>query len=265
MIRSTIFSVWFYGFSFLVAMTCWLVALVSTRTAMWYVLRFWGKSVVFMLRVVLNAKMEVRGTEHLKPGKAQLIVSKHQSEMDIVMLGAAMWDVTAVAMLELTKLPFFGTILKKIDAVTIAIEQGPQGRTQQAVDGARRIRDQNRKLVIYPEGELMKLGAKERYKSGVGRIYEGMDVEVVPVAVSHGVIWPQRSWRKYPNTRGVFELMEPIPPGLSFDEFMARIEETIETRTMELIEECAEGDVLEAARDRYARGVNNHDKVASAA
>ena len=265
MIRSTIFTAWFYGFSFFVAMTCWLVALVSTRAAMWYVLRFWGKTVLVVMRIVLGARVEVRGKHHLKPGTAQLIVSKHQSELDIVMLAAAMWDVTAIAMLELTKLPFFGTILKKIDAVTIAVDAGPQGRTQQAIDGAMRIREQNRGLVIYPEGELMKLGAKERYRTGVGRIYEAVGIEAVPVAVSLGVIWPQRQWRKYPGKIGVIEFMEPIQPGMSFEGFMAEIETRIETRTMELIEECASGEVLEAARDRYARGVNNADERADAA
>ncbi|MEM7188024.1 MAG: lysophospholipid acyltransferase family protein [Pseudomonadota bacterium] len=265
MIRSTIMTVWFYSFSFIVAMLCWIIALVSTRKAMWHLLRFWGKTNLFMIRLIMKSRVEVRGAHNLKPGTAQLIVSKHQSELDIVMLGAAMWDVSAIAMLELTKLPFFGTILKKIDAVTIAVDEGPQGRTQQAIDGATRIRDQQRQLVIYPEGELMQLGAKERYRSGVGRIYEAIDVEVVPVAVSLGVIWPQRQFRKHANVTGVMEFMEPIQPGLSFEAFMEELENRIETRTMELIEECASGEVLEAARDRYARGVNNHDKVADAA
>jgi hypothetical protein len=51
--------------------------------------------------------------------------------------------------------------------------------------------------------------------------------------------------------------MEPIPPGLGFDEFMAEVERRIETRTMELIEEHATGRRLEEARDRAARGADN--------
>jgi len=212
---------------------------------------------VFMVRLVLGGKIEVRGKQHYDPNKAQLIVSKHQSELDIVMLGAEFWDVTAIAMAELTKLPFFGTILKTIDAVTIAVDAGPQGRTQQAIDGARRVRDQNRTLVVYPEGELMKLGAKERYRGGIGHIYTHMDVEVIPVAASLGVIWPQRQWRKFTGKTGVMELLEPIQPGLDFEEFMQTLEDRIETNTMRLIEENASGQILEDARDRYKRGANN--------
>ncbi len=257
MVRSSIFNVFFYSFSFMAAMSCWIAAKVSTRRALWLVLRFWGKTNLVMMRLILQSRVDLRGTHHLKPGTAQLIVSKHQSELDIVMMGAAMWDASAIAMKELEKLPFFGTILRKIDAVVIAVDAGPQGRTRQAVEGAMRIRDQNRHLVIYPEGELMKLGARERYRRGVGHIYTAVDVEVVPVALSLGVIWSQRSWLKTPRTTAVMEFLEPIPPGLSFDEFMEEIEHRIETRTMELIEETANGPVLEAARARYERRENN--------
>ena len=261
MIRSTIFNVIFYTFTFLIAMTCWIVAKVSTRIAMWYVLKFWGRSVVFLLRVIMGSKVEVRGAEHMKPGKAQLIVSKHQSELDIVMLAGAMWDVTAIAMQELEKLPFFGTILRKLDCVIVSVDSGPQGRTAQAIEGAKRIRDQGRSLVVYPEGELMKLGARERYRNGIGRIYEAIDVEVVPVAVSLGVIWPQRKWRKNAGVKGVMEFMEPIPAGLPFEEFMAEIDRRIEGRTWELIQETAPPHILEPARERHLARVNNHGQV----
>ena len=258
MIRSTIFNILFYAFSFIIAMMCWFLAKIWGRVPMWCVLKFWGRGVVWMVRWILWSRIEVRGMEHYDPARPQLIVGKHQSELDIVMLAYCFWDVTAIAMKELERLPFFGTILKAIDAVTIAVDAGPQGRTQQAIDGALRIRAQNRTLVIYPEGELMKLGAKERYRNGVGHIYTAMgDVEVIPVAVSLGVIWPQRKWKKMSGQTGAIELLEPIPPGLEFEEFMRTLETRIETQTMALIEEHATGQVLEDARDRYARGASN--------
>ncbi len=257
MIRSSIFNVLFYAHSFLCAMMVWLVSFTGSRTAMWVVLRYWGLAVVVMLRVILGARVEVRGREHLKPGSPQLIVSKHQSELDIVMLGALCWDISAVAMEELTRLPFFGRILRGLDVVLIKVDNGPQGRTEQVIDGAKRIRAQGRTMVIYPEGELMKLGAKERYRSGVGHMYGAMEVEAVPVAVSLGVIWPRRDWRKNPGTIGAIEFLEPIPPGLPFETFMTEIEDRIETNTMRLIEEHGSGEALRDARDRHARGANN--------
>src|SRR5690606_38640972 len=108
-----------------------------------------------------------------------------------------------------------------------------------------------------PEGELMKLGARERYRRGAGHLYGAMGVEAVPVAASLGVVWPRREWRKQANATGAIEFMEPIPPGMEFDAFMAEVERRIEARTMELIEEHATGVRLAEARDRFARGANN--------
>ena len=169
MIRSSIFNVLFYSFSFIMTLVCWVIAKVSTRRAMWYALRFWGRGVVFMLRTVMGSRVEVRNGHHMKPGEAQLIVSKHQSELDIVMLTAAMWDVTAIAMKELEKLPFFGTILRKLECVIVAVDAGPQGRTAQAVEGALRVREQRRGLVVYPERPRALSSGRGPHLRGGGR------------------------------------------------------------------------------------------------
>lgn len=265
MIRSTIFNLLFYTWSFLLAMTCWAIALVSTRLVMWKALRVWGRGSLLLMRLILNNRVEVRGRQNLTPGSGELIVSKHQSELDIIMLTADMWDVTAIAMQELEKLPFFGTILRKLECVIVAVDAGPQGRTEQAIAGARRVSAQGRSLVIYPEGELMALGARERYRNGVGRIYEALGMRVVPVAHSLGAAWPQRKWVKETGVTAVMEYMEPIPPGLSFAEFMATIECRIESRTWELIEETATPRALAEARARWGRGINNHGEVVDSA
>ena len=257
MIRSTVFNLIFYAFTFVVALACWVLAHVATRAAMWRVLKVWGRGTVWLVAHVLGSRIEVRGWEHVDQSRPQVFVSKHQSELDIVMLGALMKDISAIAMEELTRTPFFGTILRKLDVVLIPVKEGPQGRTEHAVAGARRMKAQGRSMIIYPEGELMKLGAKERYRRGAAHVYEAMGVEAVPVAASLGVIWPQRRWRKYPGVTGAIEFIEPIPPGMPPDDFLAEVERRIETRTMELIEEHASGERLQAARDRYRRGANN--------
>ncbi|MEL6475959.1 MAG: lysophospholipid acyltransferase family protein [Pseudomonadota bacterium] len=254
--RSAIFNILFYAATLLAAVTLWILAKISNRRIMWKALHLWSGTVKLLTQVILGAKIEVRGREHLSD-KPQLIVGKHQSELDVVMMVDELDDFSAVVMAELANYPMFPTLLNALDLVLVAVDQGKQGRTQQTIAGGKRIAAEGRDMLIYPEGELMKLGAKERYKSGVGHLYCNMEVEAVPVAFSLGVIWPQRQWRKYPNKRGVMEFMEPIPPGLPFDEFMALIEERLENRTMDLIRETAEGDVLEAAERRFANKENN--------
>jgi 1-acyl-sn-glycerol-3-phosphate acyltransferase len=60
---------------------------------------------------------------------------------------------------------------------------------------------------------------------------------VVPAASNLGLYWPQENWTKRPG-RAVLEFLDPIPPTLGKDEFMARLEAAVETRTAELIAEA---------------------------
>ncbi|MEO1458894.1 MAG: hypothetical protein AAFV49_15250, partial [Pseudomonadota bacterium] len=144
----------------------------------------------------------------------------------------------------------FGTILGKLHLVLVAVDSGPQNRTEQTVEGTRATFEQGRPMIIYPEGELMSLGAKGRYRRGVGHIYTRLDPVVVPVVTSAGVIWPRREWNKTAQASAAIEFLPPIEPGLDFDTFMARIEETIETGTMRLIREHAPADILAEAEAR---------------
>jgi len=258
-VRTLAFNLFFYAYTFWVALRLWLRAsLGQPKERLWPLIRNWGETVLRALDVILKARVEIRGRENLPAEGPVFVVSKHQSELDIVMLAALFPNAGAVAMQELERYPFFGKILHTLDLVLVAVDQGPQGRTEQTVEGARRIIAQGRPMVIYPEGELMALGAKERYRRGAAHIYRALGCPAVPVAVSLGVIWPKRDWRKRTGVTGVIEFLEPIAPGLDPETFMAEVERRIEAQTMALIRETAPSEVLAHAEDRHARGANNH-------
>ncbi|MGF1447284.1 MAG: lysophospholipid acyltransferase family protein [Pikeienuella sp.] len=264
-LRVLVFNLYFYTFTLVVALLLYLLAKLSTRAAMHRVLRAWGQGVLGGLRRILGSRIEIRGLERLPPEGPRLVVSKHQSELDIIVIAALFPQASAVAMAELRRYPFFGPILEKLGVVLVAVEAGPQGRTQQVIDGARRVVAEGRPMYIFPEGELMALGARERYRKGAAHIYTALDVAAFPVAASLGAVWPQRRWRKRVGRTGAIEFLEPIAPGLPFDAFLAEVESRIETQTMALIREHAVGADLSAAEDRFARGVNNHgDRVPTA-
>ncbi|MHA7871445.1 MAG: lysophospholipid acyltransferase family protein, partial [Hyphococcus sp.] len=73
-----------------------------------------------------------------------------------------------------------------------------------------------------------------RYKKGVYHIYAAYDRPVAPVATNLGLRWPQQSWRLTPG-EAVIDFLDPIEPGLGKDAFMTRLEQSIETRSIELL------------------------------
>ncbi len=82
------------------------------------------------------------------------------------------------------------------------------------------------------------------------------DLPVVPVATNLGLRWRQQDFRKTPGVATV-EFLPAIPTGLGRGVFLKRLEETIETRTQELIAmatgEPVRPSVLVATPDEAAK------------
>ena len=68
-------------------------------------------------------------------------------------------------------------------------------------------------------------------------MYANLGVPVVPVALNSGLFWPRNGLRLYKGTI-IMEFLPPIEPGLDPSEFAKLLEETIESRTAELLAEA---------------------------
>jgi 1-acyl-sn-glycerol-3-phosphate acyltransferase len=96
-----------------------------------------------------------------------------------------------------------------------------------------------RQLIIFPEGTRRPVDAPPRYKHGVSQIYRDSGVPCLPVALNSGLFWPRRTFMRYPGTL-VVEFLDPLPPGLSRDEFVARVSTVIEDATNRLVKTARE-------------------------
>lgn len=193
--------------------------------------QLWGKFVAcFLLRWIGGIKIRVTGLEHIPEGK-YIVASKHQSELETLVLGYSFSNPVFVIKKELAQLPFFGWFMRK--AHMIAVDRKAKGKTmQQMLDKAVPATLQGSHLIIFPEGTRVQMGDYKKFKMGIGLLYEQTQVPVVPVATNAGLFW---SVGKLHRT-GVadVEFMEPIQPGLPLDEFMEKLEKTILTRSAEL-------------------------------
>ena len=101
----------------------------------------------------------------------------------------------------------------------------------------RSILGEGRRVVIFPEGTRVKPGEAGQYQPGIAALYAQTDAPVVPVAVNSGLFWGRRDFRKKPGTI-IVEFLEPMPRGLDRKDFMAQLEDRVETATNRLVEEC---------------------------
>lgn len=191
---------------------------------------------LWLLRVIVGTKMEVRGREKL-PKAPYLVASKHQSAWDTFALIPIFSDPAMVMKWELTLIPFYGWFSRKFEHVFVRRDRGPAALRQLVHDANERAKA-GREIVLFPEGTRRPPGAEPDYKSGAVALYEGLGLQCVPVALNSGLYWPRRELIRYPGTI-IVEILDPLPPGLPRKEFKAQLQERIEAAADRLILEAA--------------------------
>jgi 1-acyl-sn-glycerol-3-phosphate acyltransferase len=137
---------------------------------------------------------------------------------------------------ELQWIPIFGWFT--IKGRMVPVNRGSRSQAlNKMTERARLELSDNRQLIIFPEGTRRAPGAEPRYKYGVAQLYAAEGVPCIPIALNSGLFWPRRSLLRKPG-KIVVEVLDPIPPGLDKDEFLARLQDEIETATARLIAEA---------------------------
>lgn len=252
--RSFLFNVAYWLLSITYALAAAFAALSPGRGATGWIIRRYTRRMVQAMRVFAGIRLEVRGRERLPQG-AFIIAAKHQSWGDGFCVYSQFDDLAFVTGDHLVKFPLLGTVLSKLGAIVVDNCGGPEARKALA-ESASKARDDGRRILIYPEGNLAKAGEHFRYRTGVFHMYRDFGMPVVPLATNLGLFWPQEAYEKHPGT-AVIEFLEPIPVGLERAEFMARLESAVETKTQELIAEATgqpvEPSVLVLAPDELRK------------
>jgi 1-acyl-sn-glycerol-3-phosphate acyltransferase len=230
MLRSLVFFVVFY-LNTAIILLLGSPLLFGPRSWAMAGLRFHAVTSMWWLRVICGTKVEVRGRERLPSGPA-LIASKHQSAWDTFGLVPITRDPAIVMKAELLALPVYGWFSRKFEMIPIPREKATKALRFMAREAGKRVAA-GRDVLIFPEGTRRPPGAPPAYRPGAAFLYEELGVTCVPVALNSGLFWPRRSIRRKPGTI-VVEFLEPIPAGLPRKQFMALLQERIETATARL-------------------------------
>ena len=232
--RSFLFNIFFITTTIFYALVAVILSLFPGRTLMMGSLRRYTRVMVWAMRVIAGIQVSVTGHENVPKNGPVILAAKHQSYGDGIVLFSQFFDLSFVTGDHLEKFLFIKRILAKMNAVVIDSCGGvDQRRKMKEVSTI--VREQGRRILIYPEGHLSQIGTHHRYRKGVYHLYKDFDCPVIPVATNLGQRWNQRDFKKYPGPAKL-EFLEPIQPGMKKDEFMALLQDRIETRSIELLD-----------------------------
>ncbi len=230
-LRSSLFKILFY---FWTALFCvlYLPFFWLPRNGLIEFQRVWSHGVRFLLRLIMNIRIEVLGVHNIPKG-GSLIAMKHQSSVDTFIMHTIVSHPAFVMKKELLRIPLYGRFCLNTGMIPVDRDGGVKTLKLLMQDSAAAI-SQARQLIIFPEGSRSAPGQHIEYQSGIFGIYKYTKEPVIPVGLNSGVYWPQKG-DLVPGGSIILDFMEPIEAGLTKDEFMELLEQKIETSSNRLL------------------------------
>ena len=231
-LRSLVFVVFIYAMMPVLGLLYLPWALLSRKGAL-AACHAWCRVVRWAARWMVGLRTEVRGTP---PEDGVLIVAKHQSFLDIILIYGSVPAGKFIMKRELMYAPVIGQYALRIGCVPV--DRGKRSAAiKQMVADVGKGRLAPGQLIIYPQGTRISPGVKAPYKVGSGVLYKELGQDCVPVATNVGVFWPRKGILRKPGL-AVVEFLPRIEAGLGKEAFMARLEDEIETASNRLMREA---------------------------
>lgn len=229
-LSSAAFNLFFHGWVIVLLFTLWAVLWLPPR-AFRRVIELWPKGTNWALRTFCNIDIEVRGRENIPDGAAIFAV-KHQSTWETAAMLTIVPHVAYAMKAELLKIPFWKWYMTHAHHLSVD-RKGGASSLRRMIEDTQAILDEGRSVVIFPEGTRTAPGTSVDYHPGIAAMYNHLDVPVVPVALNSGLFWGRRTFLKSPGTI-IIEFLPAMPAGLKRKEFVAQLQDRIETATRRL-------------------------------
>jgi 1-acyl-sn-glycerol-3-phosphate acyltransferase len=181
---------------------------------------------------MVGIRTEWRGTP---PDGEVIVAAKHQSFLDIMMIFTALPNAKFIMKREILWTPVIGLYAWRLDCV--AVNRGKRGAAiEKMLADVEKGAAEAGQLIIYPQGTRVPPGEVRPYKVGTALIYEQTGQTCVPVATNVGLFWPKKGIMRKPGN-AVVSFLPPIEPGLTTEDFLARLETEVETASDALMRE----------------------------
>jgi 1-acyl-sn-glycerol-3-phosphate acyltransferase len=213
-VQRTVLSIWSW-LTFGLGVILWLpmMAIVRVVTAPFDKGRYWTGYLFRKLPVVhqhINPlwTFRVSGTIPKDPRRPYIVVSNHESFVDILLISHLPFEMKWLSKAEMFKIPVVGWLMALAGDIRLH-----RGEISSAADAMKQCEDRlNNKVsvMIFPEGTRSKTGELGKFKNGAFRLAVDTGVPILPVAV-HGCRSALRSgdWRLGYSTAEV-RVLEPI-------------------------------------------------------
>ncbi len=156
-------------------------------------------------------KVEIRGKEKIDRKKVYVMVSNHQSMLDILVLYRLFVHFKWVSKAELFKVPFSGWNMSMNRY--IKLHRTSRTSIRRMMEDSRRTLESGSSVMIFPEGTRSTSGRVERFKEGAFRIARDSGKPILPIVLyGTGNALPKHGFWVRGKHRLQVQILDEIPP-----------------------------------------------------
>ncbi len=205
-----LYGLYSYSMLALTIIPAWIAILVlpEKSPAVVNCVRNWAKSFLWLV----GSKPEVTGLDNLSKSNAMILVANHASYLDAVVLMATLpLNFSFVAKRELLTSPIVGTLIKKLQCITI--DRGDFAKGSVEIESIVATLQQGRSVLIFPEGTFTAAQGVRPFKLGAFKAAVEAGYSICPVAIkgTRHILQSDRSWLPRHGSIAV-TVLEPLSP-----------------------------------------------------
>jgi 1-acyl-sn-glycerol-3-phosphate acyltransferase len=215
--------------TFPVTFLIWLIALPfdPERKMMHWMLIYEG---TFLTRLIPIWNIRIEGREKAVRGETYVIISNHQSMLDIVIINCLLYRFKWISKIENMKVPFIGWYLRMADYITV--DRGNSESKDRMMERSFETLARGTSIMMFPEGTRSPDGEIGFFKRGAFQLALGTKKPILPVVIDgtggilpkHGLVFSSGHKIKIrvldPVMPASFETEDPDALAASFNTFM---------------------------------------------
>lgn len=205
-----VLSIGFFGFFFLIgALVIWLITrpfdknlkVLHIYSCFWSTFHYW---------TVPMWKFVVTGKENIDKKATYVVVSNHQSQLDILAIYRIFFHFKWVSKIEVFRLPFLGWNMRLNNY--IPLKRGDKESIRAMLEKCREALEEGSSICMFPEGTRSETGILRPFKPGAFQLAHELKLPILPIAIDGTIdVLPKYSLQLKSRTPMKVQVLPPIP------------------------------------------------------